>query len=139
MRIRSVATAPSQRPRAARQRTLGRREDDDEPQLLADVVEAVGDAGGHEEHVAGADLARLVAGREQRTAGGDDVDLVLGVGLLRIDGRRPAGRTGRAQRAAAQELEVRPAGRLLRLEERGPREAGLPRVRRSSSTIARAS
>lgn len=59
-------------------------EDDEDDELLLDVLEAVLGVGGNEDHRSGRDGAVLVADADPSPAGDHVVDLVLGVGALRI-------------------------------------------------------
>ena len=66
---------------------------------LLDVVEPVRDAVADEDDRARPDRPLLVAHADLAAAGDDVVDLVLGVRLLRVRSRRPAGRTGPTDRS----------------------------------------
>src|SRR5690606_30010702 len=65
---------------------FGGAEHDQDGEVGGDVGEAVGFAGGDEQHRAGADVGLPGVGHETAASGDDDVELVLGVGALRIVG-----------------------------------------------------
>ena len=73
-------------------------------EVFAEFLEAVGDAGADEEGVAGAALEAAVAEHERAASAGDDVDLVLGVGLLAVD--LTGGVEADGHRAVAQHFAV---------------------------------
>src|SRR5512147_1194183 len=67
-----------------RRSRLGRREDDEDPQVLADVVELVRDSGRDVHDAAPCHLGCLHTDGDRRPAADDEVHLVLVVRLLRI-------------------------------------------------------
>jgi hypothetical protein len=73
-------------------------EDDPHDEVFGEVLEAVDDAGGHEEEVAGGERVSLLAVDELAAALGDDVSLVARVRLLRVS---PARRVNLDREAAA--------------------------------------
>ena len=87
----------------------GRRPEDDHPQIVYDIVEAVFHARRDVRDATGANLH--VRHRKQGPTRDHVVDLVLGVRLLVVGRSRRPVRDGQAQRGRAEELgEVVPVG-----------------------------
>src|SRR6266436_2838633 len=87
-------------------RSLGRREDDENPQLLGDRMKSVGDSGRGEYDAARLHSALLVTNANRGSAADDIVDLILLVRLLRI---HPASRKdiqAEAERGRPEEFKI---------------------------------
>src|SRR5688500_3790346 len=87
------------------QRPLGGGEKDEDRKVFDDVEEAVVNVAGDVQHIARTDVATLAGGGEAGSAGEDVVDLVLGVGLLRVAPARAEVVDAHAEGGNAEEFE----------------------------------
>src|SRR5437773_7627213 len=105
MHMYSMRPSPESRASVTR-RSLRRREEDENPQLLGDRVKPMGHPRRREDDAARLHPAVLVAHANGRSAADDVIDLVLSVRLLRIDAASREDVQADAEGGPAEEFEI---------------------------------